>query len=136
MEDAEMRLEDLKFSTDHEWVRKEGKRAVIGITDFAQEALGDIVFIELPEIDIELSVEDEITEIESTKTASPVLSPVSGRLVEVNQELTERPEMINEDPYGAGWIAVVEMSDPSELDNLMSQKEYADFIREEPEEEE
>ena len=131
-----MMHEDLKFSADHEWVRKEGKRAVIGITDFAQEALGDIVFIELPETAAELSVEDEITEIESTKTTSPVLSPVSGRLVEVNQELAERPEMINEDPYGAGWIAVVEMSDPSELDNLMNQKEYDEFIREEQEEEE
>ena len=131
-----MKNDNLKFSTDHEWVRKEGKRAIIGITNFAQEALGDIVFIELPEANIELSAEDEITEIESTKTTSPVLSPVSGRLIEVNQELVERPEMINEDPYGSGWIAVIEMSDPAELDNLMSQKEYDEFIREEQEEEE
>lgn len=131
-----MKNDDLKFSTDHEWVRKEGKRAVIGITDFAQESLGDIVFIDLPELNTELSAEEEITEIESTKTTSPVLSPVSGKLVEINPELTERPELINEDPYGAGWIAVIEMSDPSELDNLMNQKEYHEFIREEQEEEE
>jgi glycine cleavage system H protein len=131
-----MKNDDLKFSTDHEWVRKEGKRAVIGITDFAQESLGDIVYIEMPEIDIELSAEDEITEIESTKTTSPVLSPVSGRLVEMNQELVEKPEWINEDPYGAGWIAVIEMSDPDELDNLMDQKEYNEFIREGEEQEE
>ncbi|MBI1823524.1 MAG: glycine cleavage system protein GcvH [Nitrospirae bacterium] len=131
-----MKNEDLKFSTDHEWVRKEGKRAVIGITDFAQESLGDIVYIELPEVDLELAAEDEITEIESTKTTSPVLSPVSGRLIEVNQELVERPEWLNEDPYGAGWIAVIEMSDPAELDNLMDHKEYNEFIREGQEEEE
>jgi len=131
-----MRNESLKYSADHEWVRKEGKRAVIGITDFAQESLGDIVFIELPEVDTELSAEDEITEIESTKTTSPVLSPVSGRLVEINPELTERPELVNQDPYGAGWIAVVEMSDPSELDNLMNQSEYEEFIREDQTDEE
>ena len=130
-----MRPDDLKFSTDHEWVKKEGKRAVIGITDFAQESLGDIVFIEPPDTNIELSAEEEITEIESTKTTSPVLAPVSGKLIEVNQELKERPELINEDPYGLGWIAVIEMSDPSELDNLMDYKEYEEFIREDQQEE-
>ncbi|MBI1820482.1 MAG: glycine cleavage system protein GcvH [Nitrospirae bacterium] len=130
-----MRPEDLKFSTDHEWVKKEGKRATIGITDFAQESLGDIVFIETPETNIELSAEEEIMEIESTKTTSPVLAPISGKIIEVNQELKERPELINEDPYGLGWIAVIEMSDPSELDNLMDYKEYEEFIREEQQEE-
>ena len=131
-----MRLEDLKFSTDHEWVKKEGKRAIIGISDFAQESLGDIVFIELPDTDTELCAEDEITEIESTKTTSPVLAPISGKLIEVNHELKERPELINEDPYGLGWIAVIEMSDPAELDNLMDLKEYKEFIREDQHEEE
>ncbi len=126
-----MRPEDLRFSTDHEWVKKEGKLATIGITDFAQESLGDIVFIETPETNIELSAEEEIMEIESTKTTSPVLAPVSGKIVEVNQELKDRPELINEDPYGLGWIAVIEMSDPSEMDNLMDYKEYEEFIREE-----
>ncbi|MBI3604816.1 MAG: glycine cleavage system protein GcvH [Nitrospirae bacterium] len=129
-----MRPEELKFSADHEWVRREGKRAIMGITDFAQENLGDIVYIELPDTDIELSVEEEVTEIESTKTTSPVLSPVSGKLVEVNLELKERPELMNEDPYGLGWIAVIEMSDPAELENLMDYKEYEEFIREEVEE--
>jgi glycine cleavage system H protein len=129
-----MRPEELKFSADHEWVRREGKRAIMGITDFAQENLGDIVYIELPDTDIELSVEEEVTEIESTKTTSPVLSPVSGKLVEVNLELKERPELINEDPYGLGWIAVIEMSDPGELENLMDYKAYEEFIREAAEE--
>ncbi|HXN05580.1 MAG TPA: glycine cleavage system protein GcvH [Nitrospiria bacterium] len=131
-----MRHEDVKFTKDHEWVRAEGKRATVGITDFAQESLGDIVFVEMSEADQELSKEDEITEIESTKTTSPVYTPVSGKLVEINQELKERPELINEDPYGTGWIAVVEMSDPSELDDLMTAREYEDFIHEEREEEE
>jgi glycine cleavage system H protein len=129
-----MRPEELKFSADHEWVRREGKRAIVGITDFAQENLGDIVYIELPDTGMELSVEEEVTEIESTKTTSPVLSPVSGKLVEVNLELKERPELINEDPYGLGWIAVIEMSDPAELENLMDYKAYEEFIREEAEE--
>jgi glycine cleavage system H protein len=132
--EGSMRPEELKFSADHEWVRREGKRAIMGITDFAQENLGDIVYIELPDTDIELSVEEEVTEIESTKTTSPVLSPVSGKLVEVNLELKERPELINEDPYGLGWIAVIEMSDPGELENLMDYKAYEEFIREEAEE--
>lgn len=129
-----MRPEELKFSADHEWVRRDGKRAIVGITDFAQENLGDIVYIELPDTGIELSVEEEVTEIESTKTTSPVLSPVSGKLLEVNLELKERPDLINEDPYGLGWIAVIEMSDPGELENLMDYKAYEEFIREEAEE--
>ena len=124
-----MNLEDFKFTEDHEWIRCEGKRAVIGISDYAQDQLGDIVYVEMPELNIEVSTEDEISEVESTKTTAPVLSPVSGVLVEVNEELKESPEMVNEDPYGKGWIAVVEMSDPAEIDNLMDQKEYLEFLK-------
>lgn len=131
-----MNLEDLKFTEDHEWVRSEGKRAVIGISDYAQDQLGDIVFVEMPELNAEVSTEDEISEVESTKTTAPVLSPVSGRVVEVNDELKETPEMINEDPYGKGWIAVIEMSDSSELENLMGPKEYKEFLKTESDEEE
>ncbi len=131
-----MNLEELRFTEDHEWVRCEGKRAVVGISDFAQDQLGDIVYVEMPELGAELSTEDEITEVESTKTTAPVLSPVSGRVVEINEELKEAPEMINEDPYGKGWIAVIEMSDPSELENLMDRKEYEEFLQEEIEDEE
>jgi len=131
-----MNLEDLKFTEDHEWVRSEGKRAVIGISDYAQDQLGDIVFVEMPELNAEVSTEDEISEVESTKTTAPVLSPVSGRVLEVNDELKETPEMINEDPYGKGWIAVIEMSDPSELENLMGPKEYKEFLNTESDDEE
>ncbi|HEX9758980.1 MAG TPA: glycine cleavage system protein GcvH [Nitrospiria bacterium] len=131
-----MNLDDLRFTEDHEWVRSEGKRAVIGISDYAQDQLGDIVYVEMPELNAEVSTEDEISEVESTKTTAPVLSPVSGRVVEVNDELNENPEMINEDPYGKGWIAVIEMSDPSELENLMNQKEYGKFLETESDEEE
>lgn len=128
-----MNLEDFRFTEGHEWVRCEGKRAIIGISDYAQDQLGDIVYVEMPELGSELSTEDEISEVESTKTTAPVLSPVSGILVEVNEELKESPEMVNEDPYGKGWIAVVEMSDPTEIDNLMNQKEYLDFLKTETE---
>jgi glycine cleavage system H protein len=109
---------------------------VIGISDYAQDQLGDIVYVEMPELNAEVSTEDEISEVESTKTTAPVLSPVSGRVVEVNDELKETPEMINEDPYGKGWIAVIEMSDPSELENLMSPKEYKELLETESDEEE
>ncbi|NIT24472.1 MAG: glycine cleavage system protein GcvH [Candidatus Aminicenantes bacterium] len=131
-----MNLEELKFTEDHEWVRREGKRAVVGVSDYAQDQLGDIVYVEMPELNAEVSTEDEISEVESTKTTAPVLSPVSGRVVEINDELTDNPEMINEDPYGKGWIAVIEMSDPSELENLMDYKEYGEFIEEESHEDE
>lgn len=126
-----MNPEDLKYHKEHCWVKVSGKRATIGITDHAQESLGDIVYIDLPELDTEVEANGELGEIESTKATSPVISPVSGMVVEVNEELTDSPEIINEDPYGKGWIAVIEIDDPSEVEELMDAKSYENLVREE-----
>lgn len=120
--------EELRYSADHEWVKVEGKQVIVGITEYAQSELGDIVYVELPEVGTEVVMEEELTEIESTKTTSPVLAPVSGKIVEVNDELKESPQLINEDPYGKGWIVTLKMTNPDDLDNLMSAKEYEEFI--------
>ncbi|OGW63814.1 MAG: glycine cleavage system protein H [Nitrospirae bacterium RIFCSPHIGHO2_01_FULL_66_17] len=122
--------DDLRYSADHEWVKVEGKQAVIGITDYAQQELGDIVYLELPDVGAEVVMEEEVTEIESTKTTSPVLAPVSGTIIEVNDELKESPQLINEDPYGKGWIAILKMTNLDDLDSLMSAKEYEEHITE------
>jgi glycine cleavage system H protein len=111
----------------------EGKRATLGITDYAQQQLGDIVYVDLPEIDTEVDADSELSEIESTKATSPLISPVSGTVVEVNEDLADSPEIINEDPYGNGWLLVIEMSDPSEANELMSRDEYEKFLKEEEE---
>ncbi len=126
-----MNPEDLKYHKEHCWVKVSGKRATIGITDHAQESLGDIVYIDLPELDTEVEANGELGEIESTKATSPVISPVSGMVVEVNEELTDSPEIINEDPYRKGWIAVIEIDDPSEVEELMDAKSYENLVREE-----
>jgi glycine cleavage system H protein len=123
--------EDIKYHKEHTWVKVSGKKAIIGITDYAQEQLGDIVYIDLPEIDSEVEANTEMAEIESTKATSSVISPVTGVVIEVNEDLAESPEIINEDPYGKGWIAKVEIEDPSELDDLMDASEYTRFIEEE-----
>ncbi len=128
-----MNPEDIKYHRDHSWVRVEGKRATIGISDFAQEQLGDIVYVDLPEVDTEVDADSELSEIESAKATSPVVSPVTGTVVEVNGDLADSPEIINEDPYGNGWLVVVEMSDPSEVGDLMSKSEYEKFLKEEEE---
>jgi glycine cleavage system H protein len=124
-------LEDLKYHKEHTWVRVSGKRAVIGITDYAQDALGDIVYIDLPEVESTAEAGTEIAEIESTKATSSVISPVSGTIIEVNEKLADSPEVINEDPYDKGWIAKLEMDDPSELDELMDSGDYDKYIEEE-----
>ncbi len=120
--------EELRYSADHEWVKVEGKQAIVGITEYAQSELGDIVYLELPDVGTEVVMEEELTEIESTKTTSPVLAPVSGKIVEVNEELKESPQLINEDPYGKGWIVTLKMTNPDDIENLMSAKEYEEFI--------
>lgn len=125
-----MNIENLRFHKEHCWVRIEGNKVTIGITDYAQEELGDIVYIETPDIGIDVSIDEEITEIESTKTTSPVISPLSGKIIDVNEELEDSPELVNEDPYGRGWIAVLEMSDTSEIEHLMDIKEYEEYIKE------
>jgi len=126
-----MNPENLKYHREHTWVKATGKRATIGITDHAQEALGDIVYIDLPDVDTAVEANSEMAEIESTKATSAVISPVSGTVIEVNEELSESPEIINEDPYGKGWIAVVEIDDASELDDLMDASEYERYLEEE-----
>lgn len=119
--------ENLKYTEGHEWVRVEGNKAYVGISEHAQEELGDIVFVELPEMDTELEKGEEATNIESVKAAAPVYSPVSGTVVEVNEALEDAPESINEDAYAA-YIFAVELSDTSELDELMSADEYQNFL--------
>ena len=126
-----MNPDDLRYHKEHTWVRLSGKKATIGITDYAQEALGDIVYIDLPEADISIEADSEISEIESTKATSAVITPVTGKIVKVNEDLSESPEVINEDPYGKGWIVIVELENPSEADDLMDSSEYEKYIEEE-----
>ncbi len=122
-------MSDIRFTEDHEWVVVEDDdRARVGITDYAQDQLGELVFIELPEIDSEVSQGDAIAVIESVKSASDLISPVSGRVVEVNEALDAEPGTVNEDAMGAGWFVVIEMSDPSELDTLMDEDAYQQFL--------
>jgi glycine cleavage system H protein len=126
-----MNPEDIKYHKEHTWAKISGKKATIGITDYAQESLGDIVYVDLPETDVEVSANTELTEIESTKANSAVIAPISGRVVDVNEALTDSPEIINDDPYGKGWIAVIEIDNPSELEDLMDSDEYEAYIEEE-----
>jgi len=126
-----MNPQDLKYHKEHTWVRVSGNKGTIGITDYAQDALGDIVYIDLPEVDSSVEAETEISEIESTKSTSSVISPVSGRVLEINEELSETPEIINEDPYGKGWIAVIELENPSEADDLLDAGDYGKLVDEE-----
>jgi glycine cleavage system H protein len=117
--------DDLRYSKEHEWVRVENGRASIGITSFAADELGDIVFVELPEAGSQLSQFQSFGVVESVKAVSDLYAPISGSVVEVNDGLRERPELLNTDPFGEGWIATVELSDPGELDNLMDAEAYA-----------
>jgi glycine cleavage system H protein len=126
-----MNPENLKYHREHTWVKVSGKRATIGITDHAQEALGDIVYIDLPDADTPVEVTSELAEIESTKATSSVISPVSGTVIEVNEDLAESPEIINEEPYGKGWVAVLEIEDESEMDELMDASEYERYLEDE-----
>ncbi|NTU43247.1 MAG: glycine cleavage system protein GcvH [Nitrospirales bacterium] len=126
-----MNPDDIKYHKEHTWVRVSGNKATVGITDYAQDALGDIVYIDLPEVDSEVEANTEMSEIESTKATSAVIAPVSGTIVEVNENLSDTPEVINEEPYGKGWIAVVEMSNPSEVDSLLDAGDYEKYIEEE-----
>jgi len=124
---------DLKYTKDHEWVRIEEQAAEVGITEYAQEELGDITYLELPEEGDFVSKDDTFGVIESVKTTSDLFAPVSGTVVERNDPLFDSPEMINEDPFGEGWMIRVAMADPSELDELMSADEYEEYIKEEQE---
>lgn len=123
-------LKDLYYTNDHEWLKVNGNQAYIGITDFAQEQLGDIVYVELPELDDELVKDDAFSAIESVKAASDIYMPVDGTIVEVNEELLDAPELINTDAY-ENWIVKIELSDKSQLDDLMTSEEYEELIAEE-----
>ena len=122
-------LEGLKYSESHEWVKVEGNVAVVGVSDFAQKEMGDITYVDLPDVDDEVEAGEEFGALESVKAASELISPVSGKVIEVNEELEDTPEKVNEDAY-ASWIIKVEMSDPSELDALMDAAAYKNHIGE------
>lgn len=122
---------ELLYSKDHEWVKVEDGKAVVGITDFAQDQLGDVVFVEVPEAGAELGVGDGLTTIESVKAVSDVYSPLGGKIAQVNEELGDAPQLINEDPYGKGWIAVLKIADDEELKGLLTAEEYKKFLSEE-----
>ncbi|KDR94410.1 glycine cleavage system H protein [Peptoclostridium litorale DSM 5388] len=123
-------VEGLYYTEHHDWVRVEGDKAYIGATDYAQHALGDIVYVELPEVDDEFGVEESYGVIESVKAATDVYMPVAGKIVEINEELEDAPESINEDPYGK-WLVAVEMSDKSEIEKLMDASAYEAFCSKE-----
>ena len=118
--------EGLKYSKEHEWVLLEGDSAIIGISDFAQSELGDVVYVEVPEVGEKISKEDPFGAVESVKAVSDLYAPVSGTVVEVNDALPDTPELINDDPYGEGWIIKVTLSDRDELDELLNVQEYTE----------
>jgi glycine cleavage system H protein len=120
--------DDLRYTADHEWVRVEGGRARVGITDYAQDALGDIVFVQLPEPGAAVTAGTSFGEVESTKSVSDVYAPVTGAIVEVNAELTDAPQRLNDDPYGEGWLCVIEMSDPAAVGELLDSNAYRKLI--------
>ena len=122
---------ELRYHKEHEWVKVEGTRATLGISDFAQDALGDIVYLDLPKVGTVVEAGAEITEIESTKTTSPMYAPVGGEIIAVNTLLKERPELINKKPYTEGWIVVIEMSQPNEATKLMDADAYDLFLKKE-----
>ncbi len=119
----------LKYTKEHEWARIDGRRATIGITDFAQDELGDVVYVELPEVGSTVTQMGTFGVVESVKAVSDLYSPVSGTVVEVNKKLEEHPELVNSDPYGEGWLLIVEMSNTSEVDTLLTAEEYQAYIQ-------
>ncbi|ARK31980.1 glycine cleavage system protein GcvH [Halalkalibacter krulwichiae] len=121
---------ELKYSEEHEWVKVEGEAVRIGITDFAQSELGDIVFVELPEVGDEIEADEPFGSVESVKTVSELYAPISGKVVAVNEDLDDSPEFVNESPYEKAWMIVVEPKDASEVDNLMSAEQYEEMISE------
>ena len=123
--------EELVYSSEHEWVRVENGEGVVGITDYAQEQLGDVVFVELPDVGSDVEKDESAASLESVKAVSEVYLPVSGEVTAVNEKLADSPETINEDPYGEGWILKIRFSDRSQLEDLMSAREYAEYVDEE-----
>jgi glycine cleavage system H protein len=120
--------ENLRYSNDHEWARLEGTRVRVGITDYAQDALGDVVFVELPEVGAEVAVGGALGEVESTKSVSEIYAPVAGKVVAVNQGVADAPESLNADPYGDGWLVEIEVTDAAAVEALLDAGAYADLI--------
>src|SRR5215210_4949249 len=118
----------LRYSTDHEWVSIDGQRVRIGITDYAQDALGDVVFVEVPTVGRTVTAGESMSEVESTKSVSDIYAPVSGTIVAVNESLAAEPEALNRDPYGDGWICEIEMSDPAEIEGLLDAAGYQALV--------
>ncbi|MDP6600122.1 MAG: glycine cleavage system protein GcvH [Candidatus Woesearchaeota archaeon] len=132
MEENEMEnSKDLKYTKEHEWIKVENDIGTVGITDFAQDALTDVVFVELPKIGKKVEKFKTAATIESVKSVSDIFAPVSGEIAEVNQQLAEHPEFVNKEPYGNGWIFKIKITDKNELDNLMSSEEYEKIAKEE-----
>jgi len=125
--------EDLHYSKDHEWVRVDGSNAIIGITDYAQNSLGDVVYVELPKAGENFSANESFGSVESVKAVSEMFMPVSGSVLEANEALSDEPEKVNADPYGEGWMIGVRMSSPGEVDSLLTAAEYEDFTKAETE---
>ncbi|NMB49768.1 MAG: glycine cleavage system protein GcvH [Bacteroidales bacterium] len=120
--------ENVKYSHDHEWIRVEGEEAYVGITDFAQSELGEIVYVDIPTVGETLESGEVFGSIEAVKTVSDLLMPVTGKVLEMNAELEDAPELVNKDPYGEGWIIKIAVQKPEELDNLLSAEQYKNFI--------
>jgi glycine cleavage system H protein len=120
--------EELKYSKEHLWVRVEGKRGIIGITDYAQQELGAITVVDLPDVGEELEQDDSFGSVEARKTVAELYAPVSGTVREVNSELSDAPELVNDDPYDSGWLVIVDMADPEELNLLMSADGYEGYL--------
>ena len=124
-----MTPEDSRYAKSHEYIHLEGDVGTIGITDYAQKELGDVVFVELPQVGTQLDLGDELGSIESVKAVSELFSPVSGEVVEVNESLAEKPELVNTDPYGDGWMIKIKLTAPDEVDELMNAEDYEDYIQ-------
>ena len=120
---------DLRYTDEHEWAKIGGDVAIVGVTDYAQQSLGDVVYIELPEIGSEVKKGEELGSIESVKAVSDVFSPMSGEVIEVNEELSDHPEYINQSPYGKGWIVKIKISKPEEAKELMDSVQYEEFVK-------
>lgn len=120
--------EQLRYSTDHEWLSRDGSRARVGITDYAQDALGDVVFVQLPTVGDSVGAGATFGEVESTKSVSDIYAPVAGTVVAVNDALSESPQLVNEDPYGEGWICEIEVSDESQFDGLLDAAAYVELV--------
>ncbi len=119
---------NLRYHQEHEWVRAEGTQATVGISHFAQDALGDIVFIDLPKVGAKVTAGQQIGEVESTKTTSTIYTPVSGTIAKINADLKDHPELVNSDPYGKGWMAVIDLTAPAEVEQLMTAAQYETFL--------